>query len=76
MPEAVDVIYNDPSVKEQAAVTWEEAALAAVDVNMPDTYEVTGTLEDGLAVTAHVKVESLNYVVNPALRKRIPPCGR
>lgn len=69
MPEAVDVIYNDPSVKEQAAVTWEEAALTAVDMNMPDTYEVTGTLEDGLAVTAYVKVESLNYVVNPSFEE-------
>lgn len=69
MPEAADVIYNDPSVKEQAAVTWEKAALKAVDMDMPGTYEVTGTLEDGLAVTAHVKVESLNYVVNPSFEE-------
>lgn len=69
MPEAVDVIYNDPSVKDQAAVTWDEAALAAVDMAMPDTYEVTGTLEDGSSVTAHVKVESLNYVVNPGFEE-------
>lgn len=69
MPEAVDVIYNDPSVKDQAAVTWDEAALAAVDMDMPDTYEVTGNLEDGSAVTAHVKVESLNYVLNPSFEE-------
>lgn len=69
MPAAVDVIYNDPSVKEQAAVTWDETALAAVDMAMPDTYEVTGTLEDGSSVTAHVKVESLNYVINPGFEE-------
>lgn len=69
MPEAVDVIYNDPSVREQAAVTWDEGALAAVDMDMPDTYEVTGSLEDGSFVTAHVKVESLNYIKNPGFEE-------
>lgn len=69
MPEAVDVIYNDPSVKEQAHVAWEEAEQAAVDMAMPGTYEVTGALEDGTAVTAHVKVASLNYVVNPSFEE-------
>lgn len=69
MPEAVDVIYNDPSVKKQAAVTWDEEQLAAIDTNMPDLYEVTGTLEDGSPVVAHVKVESVNYLENPSFEE-------
>lgn len=69
MPEAVDVIYNDPSVKEQAAVTWDEEALAAVDTDMPGAYEVAGTLEDGSCVAAHVKVESVNYLANPGFEE-------
>lgn len=69
MPEAVDVIYNDPSVKEQAAVIWDEEQLAAVDTDMPDMYEVTGTLEDGSLVVAHVKVESVNYLGNPSFEE-------
>lgn len=69
MPEAVDVIYNDPSVKEQAAVIWDEEQLAAVDTDMPDIYEVTGTLEDGSPVVAHVKVESINYLENPSFEE-------
>lgn len=69
MPEAVDVIYNDPSVKEQAAVIWDEEQLAAVDTDMPDMYEVTGTLEDGSPVVAHVKVESINYLENPSFEE-------
>ena len=69
MPEAVDVIYNDPSVKEQAAVTWDEEQLSSVDTNMPDLYEVKGTLEDGSSVVAHVKVESVNYIENPSFEE-------
>lgn len=69
MPEAVDVIYNDPSVKEQVAVIWDEEQLAAVDTDMPDMYEVTGTLEEGSPVVAHVKVESINYLENPSFEE-------
>lgn len=69
MPEAVDVIYNDPSVREQAAVIWDEEQLAAVDTDMPDMYDVTGTLEDGSSVVAHIKVESINYLENPSFEE-------
>lgn len=69
MPEAVDVIYNDPSVKEQAAVTWNEEETAAVNTDVPGTYEVTGTLEDGSTVAAHIKVEGINYVENPGFEE-------
>lgn len=69
MPEGVDVIYNDPSVKDQAAVTWNEEETAAVNTDVPGTYEVTGTLEDGSSVSAHIKVEGVNYVENPGFEE-------
>lgn len=69
MPEAVDVIYNDPAVKEQAAVTWNEEETAAVNTDVPGAYEVTGTLEDGSTVAAHIKVEGINYVENPGFEE-------
>ncbi|MCM1268617.1 MAG: glycosyl hydrolase 53 family protein [Bacteroidales bacterium] len=69
MPEGVDVIYNDPSVKEQAAVTWNADELAAVSTEAAGKYEVTGTLEDGTVVTAHIKVEGINYVENPSFEE-------
>lgn len=66
LPEAVDVIYNDRSANKQAAVTWDEAQLAAIDTTSGGTYEVTGALEDGTPVTCHIEFEMINYVRNPS----------
>lgn len=66
LPESIDVIYNDRSANEQAAVTWDEAQLAAIDTNTDGTYEVTGTLEDGTTVTCQVEVLMINHVLNPS----------
>lgn len=66
LPEMIDVIYNNRSVKEQAAVMWNEKQLAAIDTTTGGTYDVTGSLEDGTLVTCHVKVEMLNFVQNPS----------
>ncbi|WP_336920884.1 family 43 glycosylhydrolase [Aquipuribacter sp. SD81] len=41
LPERVSLTYNDGSTASRA-VTWDEAALAAVDTDTPGTYEVTG----------------------------------
>lgn len=65
MPERVETFYNDPSVTEGMAVTWDEESLAAVDVYAADTYEVMGRAEDGSILTATVKVMNVNYVKNP-----------
>lgn len=66
LPETIDVIYNDRSVKEQAAVTWDEVQLTAIDTNVGGKYEVTGTLEDGTTVTCHIDVIMMNFVQNPS----------
>ncbi|MCD7724355.1 MAG: glycosyl hydrolase 53 family protein [Clostridiales bacterium] len=65
LPETIEVIYNDRSVKEQAAVVWEETQAAAIDTNTGGSYEVTGALEDGTGVTCRIQVEMVNYVQNP-----------
>lgn len=65
LPEMIDVVYNNRSANEQAAVTWDEVQLATIDTNTGGSYEVTGSLEDGTVVTCHVEVEMVNYVQNP-----------
>lgn len=66
LPEMIDVIYNDRSVKEQAAVTWNTDQLAAIDTKIGGEYEVTGTLEDGTVITCHIDVIMMNFVQNPS----------
>lgn len=66
LPEMVDVIYNDRSANKQSAVTWDEAQLAAIDTKAGGVYEVTGTLESGETVVAHVEVKMDNLVRNPS----------
>lgn len=62
LPATVQVTYNDGSVEAQT-VTWDAAALAAVDG--PGTYPVPGTTAAGVAATATVVVEAANHVRNP-----------
>ncbi len=66
LPEAIDVVYNDRSANEQAAVTWDETQLADIDTSVGGTYEITGSLEDGTAVTCYVEVKMINHVLNPS----------
>lgn len=66
LPEQVDVIYNDRSANKPSAVTWNAAQLAAIDMNAGGVYEVTGSLEDGTAVTATVEIKMDNLVRNPS----------
>ena len=66
LPEQVDVIYNDHSANKPSAVTWNAAQLAAIDMNAGGVYEVTGSLEDGTAVTATVEIKMDNLVRNPS----------
>ncbi len=66
LPEAVDVVYNDRSANTAAPVTWDEAELSAIDTSVDGSYEITGSLADGTAVTAYVTVELVNYVQNPS----------
>lgn len=66
LPEQVDVIYDDRSANKPSAVTWNAAQLAAIDMNAGGVYEVTGSLEDGTAVTATVEIKMDNLVRNPS----------
>lgn len=69
LPETVEVIYNDRSANKQAPVTWDAAQLAAIDPGVGGVYEITGSLEDGTGVTAHVEVIMENLVVNPSFEE-------
>ncbi len=66
LPEAVDVVYNDRSANTAEPVTWDETELSAIDTSVDGSYEITGSLADGTAVTAYVTVELVNYVQNPS----------
>ncbi len=66
LPETVEVVYNDRSANEEAAVTWDETQLAAIDTSVGGTYEVTGSLEDGTTVPCAIEVVMANYVQNPS----------
>ena len=66
LPAQVDVIYNDRSANTQIPVTWDEAQLAAIDSDREGNYEVTGTVNDGGTVTAHIEIKLLNHVLNPS----------
>jgi arabinogalactan endo-1,4-beta-galactosidase len=65
LPDTVSAYYNDSSCKEPVAVTWDADDVAAVDMDTAATYTVNGSTGDGTAVTATIKVSSINYVENP-----------
>ncbi len=73
LPEKVDVIYNDRSANKQVAVTWDKDEAAAIDTSKGGSHEVSGTLEDGTAVTCYVEVEMVNHVKNPGFEDVDPP---
>lgn len=66
LPEEIDVIYNDRSANTQVPVTWDETQIAAIDTSVGGNYDITGTLDDGTSVTAHVEVKMINHVKNPS----------
>lgn len=69
LPETIDVIYNDRSANAQAAVTWDETQLAAIDTKNGGTYEIGGLLEDGTETTCYVEVKMINHVQNPGFEE-------
>ena len=64
MPETVDAIYNDSDCTDGITVTWDDEDVAKIDVNTNGKYLVKGVAENGMDVSAEVKVASLNYVKN------------
>lgn len=66
LPGTVDVIYNNRTYDEQVAVEWNETELAAVDPHTAGTYEVTGTIGNGMTVTCFIEINEKNYIMNPS----------
>ena len=64
LPETVDAMYNDSSVKDAVAVDWLDAD--KLDSQKVGTYDVVGTCrdEDKTEVHATVKIANMNYVKN------------
>jgi arabinogalactan endo-1,4-beta-galactosidase len=69
LPDSVTAYYNDSSCKDPVAVTWNADDVAAVDMNTASTYTVNGQTADGTAVTATIKVSTINYVQNPGFEE-------
>lgn len=78
LPETVDVIYNNRSLNKAMPVEWEgaEEQISGVDTSKAGVYEVWGRVLDENAasdnptqVCCTVKVEMLNYVVNPSFEE-------
>ncbi len=44
LPETVSVIYNNPNIKDEASVIWNEQEIAKVDNTREGTYKVTGKI--------------------------------
>ncbi len=67
LPETLKVTYSfgEPKYLE---VVWNEADLAAVDMNTPGVYTIHGTLAD-VAVTCTVAVKSQNLLLNPGMEE-------
>lgn len=68
LPETVDIKFNNPAENKPVPVKWDEGQISAIDIGREGAYDITGTLEDeeGTAVSCHVEVKLLNYVVNPS----------
>ena len=64
LPDTVEVVWNDSTNEDEAAVTWNESMIEEVDVNTPGTYKVRGTAEDGSLVKAYITVIADNYLEN------------
>jgi len=64
LPETVEVVYNDRSKSGPAKVIWSEAEYTSIDPNVMAEYVISGTLEDGTAVTCNLNIAKLNYVQN------------
>jgi len=65
LPKTVEVTYND-GTKGSAAVTWDQDALQKAISSGTGTYEISGTVEGGEAVKAHLEIKPENFVVNPS----------
>ena len=77
MPETLDVVYNDTSLKDPLKITWNEDDLSAIDTAIAGTYTVSGkAVSDAMpgkeiSVKATVDVSNINYILNPGFEDEI-----
>lgn len=64
LPATVTVTYNNGTMGE-ASVTWDDAGLQQAIASGAGTYVISGVVEGGAAVKAHLTINPKNYVVNP-----------
>ncbi|MBE5878218.1 MAG: glycosyl hydrolase family 53 [Lachnospiraceae bacterium] len=69
LPEKIEVVYNDRKANTEESVTWNADEIAAIDTSIEGKYEINGSLADGTAVKCTLKVELLNYVLNPSFEE-------
>lgn len=65
IPDTVDVIYNDHSVKAES-VSWDEEAIGAINTDKDGNYKIAGTLDTGEKVNCYIEIIGINYVLNPS----------
>lgn len=68
LPDKVQAVYNDSSIKDGMSVSWLEEDIANVNMKEVGEYDVRGTValkesEDGY-VHSHIVVKNINYVVD------------
>ena len=70
LPDTASVIYNNPSVKDEAKVTWNDEDISKVDTAKEGTYKISGSVStnDGneSEITCYVEVKLENFVLNPS----------
>ncbi len=69
LPKEIEVHYNNRSLNGLAPVTWNESDINNTDTNTPGEYTVKGAFEDGTEVTAKVKVQGENILVNSSFEE-------
>lgn len=66
LPDAVEAMYNDTSVKDKLVVDWNPADIKKVDMNVTGEYTVSGTAKGYEGdIFAYITVANVNFVINP-----------
>lgn len=68
LPETVTVTYNNGTMG-AASVVWDDAALQQAIASGVGTYVISGVVEDGASVKAHLTINPENYVINPGFEE-------
>jgi len=76
LPEKIDVVYNDPSLKEGITITWLEEDVASINMKGCGEYVIRGAIEGDIYVAenaysygdgyvrAYISVKNINFLVN------------